>query len=57
MVQEVFDYLKDNLRIEVSVVPEGMTWPQNVVKVKLFLKSPDGKEVLVSEGEDSFSTM
>jgi hypothetical protein len=52
--QEVFDYLKDNLRIELTIAPEGMTWPLNVVKVQLFLKNPDGKEVLVSEGADSF---
>jgi hypothetical protein len=55
--QEIFDYLKDNLILEVNVVPEGMTWPLNYVKVQLFLKSPDGKEVMIAEGKDSFSTM
>jgi hypothetical protein len=56
--QEIFDYLKDNLKIELTVTPEGMTWPLNVVKVKLLLKSPDGKELVnIAEGEDSFSTM
>lgn len=55
--QEIFDYLKNNMRIELSVYPEGMTWPLNQVHIKLFLTAPDGKEVMVSESKDSFSTM
>lgn len=53
--QEVFDYLKDNLRVELSVIPEGMTWPLNYVEIKLFLKNPEGKEILISESKDSFA--
>lgn len=55
--KELFEYLKENLRIGIEIASEGYTWPCNYIYIRTYLKNPEGEEVLVSESKDSFSTM
>jgi hypothetical protein len=53
---EVFEYLKDNLRlaIESGFPTHGGTYTgfkSNTFEVKLYLKDPDGKEELVTSDQ------
>jgi len=55
--QDIFEYLKDNLRVAIEITSEGYTWPCNYVYIRTYLKDPSGEEILISECKDSFSTM
>lgn len=49
---ELFNYLRENLSVYVSVTQRGQAPAENVVCVQLTLRDPLGKAVVISESSD-----